>query len=150
MMGSIAVIVCGLLCVLCGQALALCVLTDYTLYVEKPGCDYCMAVNTTICMGLCYSWDTNMVGPVGKRHLTQRGCTYRSVEYRTAVLPGCRPHVNPHFTYPAALGCHCSNCNTDSHECAHKGGSDDRAQCTKPLTHTLSSLISLHLNNTGQ
>lgn len=37
------------------SAMPSCVPTEYTLYVEKPGCDYCVAINTTICTGFCFS-----------------------------------------------------------------------------------------------
>uniref|UniRef100_A0A8C9VRQ6 Thyrotropin subunit beta n=1 Tax=Scleropages formosus TaxID=113540 RepID=A0A8C9VRQ6_SCLFO len=132
---STLALTCGLLYMLGGRALSLCSLTDYTLYVEKPGCDYCVAINTTICMGFCYSWDTNMVGLVGKRLLLQRGCTYRSIEYQTITLPGCQRHANPLFSYPVAQDCYCSTCDTGSHECTHKGAGDSSVQCAKPLLH---------------
>ncbi|KAG5835367.1 hypothetical protein ANANG_G00243160 [Anguilla anguilla] len=78
----------GVLCLLAGQVLSICSPVDYTLYVEKPECDFCVAINTTICMGFCYSLDPNVVGPAVKRLVVQRGCTYQAVEYRTAELPG--------------------------------------------------------------
>ncbi|KAL4622458.1 thyrotropin beta-like [Arapaima gigas] len=132
--GGVA-LACGLLCVLGGRALSFCALTDYTLYVEKAGCDFCVAINTTICMGFCYSRDTNIVGLAGKRLLLQRTCTYRSVEYHTTALPGCHQHADPFFSYPVALDCYCSTCDTGSHDCTHKGGDDNSAQCAKPLLH---------------
>ncbi|CAG11806.1 unnamed protein product [Tetraodon nigroviridis] len=69
---------------------------------------------------------------LGPRFLVQRGCTYDKVEYRTAVLPGCSIDVDPTFTYPVALSCHCGACRTDSNQCAHRA-SMDGARCTKPL-----------------
>ncbi|XP_046882565.1 thyroid stimulating hormone subunit beta a [Hypomesus transpacificus] len=124
----------GLLCVLMSPAVAICVPTDYTVYVEKQDCDYCVAINTTICMGFCYSRDSNMKELAGPRFLLQRGCVYNKVEYRTAILPGCPSHANPLFTYPVAVSCHCGTCNTDSDECAHKAIGDG-ARCSKPLRH---------------
>ncbi|KAM3878350.1 thyroid stimulating hormone subunit beta a [Diretmus argenteus] len=122
----------GLLSLLFSLAAPMCMPTDFTLYVEKPDCDFCVAINTTICMGFCYSSDSNVRDIVGPRFLIQRGCTYDKVEYRTAILPGCPINANPLFTYPVALSCHCGPCKTDSDECAHRasGGGD---KCTKPL-----------------
>uniref|UniRef100_H3DLQ2 Gonadotropin subunit beta-2 n=2 Tax=Tetraodon nigroviridis TaxID=99883 RepID=H3DLQ2_TETNG len=113
-------------------AVPMCLPTDFTLYVERPECEFCMAINTTICMGFCYSRDSNMRDILGPRFLVQRGCTYDKVEYRTAVLPGCSIDVDPTFTYPVALSCHCGACRTDSNQCAHRA-SMDGARCTKPL-----------------
>ncbi|KAF5909307.1 mitochondrial glutamate carrier 1-like isoform X1, partial [Clarias magur] len=49
------VLVAGILGLLVGKAMPVCVPTEYTIYVEKPECDYCVAINTTICMGFCFS-----------------------------------------------------------------------------------------------
>ncbi|XP_040926702.1 thyroid stimulating hormone subunit beta a [Betta splendens] len=113
-------------------AVPMCLPTDFTLYVEKPECDFCVAVNTTICMGFCYSRDSNMRDILGSRFLIQRGCTYDKMEYRTAILPGCALDANSVFTYPVALSCHCGACNTESDECAHRS-SVATAVCTKPV-----------------
>ncbi|TWW62306.1 Thyrotropin subunit beta [Takifugu flavidus] len=110
----------------------MCLPTDFTLYVERPECEFCVAINTTICMGFCYSRDSNMRDILGPRFLVQRGCTYDKVEYRTAILPGCSIQANPTFTYPVALSCHCGACRTESNECAHRA-SMDGARCTKPF-----------------
>ncbi|XP_075881098.1 thyrotropin subunit beta-like [Nelusetta ayraudi] len=121
-----------LLFLLFSPAVPTCLPTDFTLHVERPECDFCVAINTTICMGFCYSSDSNVRNLVGSRYVVQRGCTYDKVEYRTAVLPGCPAAANPVFTYPAALSCHCGSCRTDSDECAHRA-SMDRTGCTKPV-----------------
>lgn len=76
--------------------------------------------------------DSNMRDILGSRFLVQRGCTYDKVEYRTAILPGCSIQVNPTFTYPVALSCHCGACRTESNECAHRAIMDG-ARCTKPF-----------------
>ncbi|XP_041833999.1 thyroid stimulating hormone subunit beta a [Melanotaenia boesemani] len=114
-------------------AVPMCLPTDFTLYVEKPECDYCVAINTTICMGFCYSRDSNLKDSLRSRFLIQRRCTYEKVEYRTAVLPGCPFDSNPIYTYPVALSCHCGACRTDSNDCTHRA-SRDGAKCTKPVT----------------
>ncbi|XP_053355213.1 thyroid stimulating hormone subunit beta a [Clarias gariepinus] len=129
------VLVAGILGLLVGKAMPVCVPTEYTLYVEKPECDYCVAINTTICMGFCFSRDSNMKELVGPRFLIQRSCTYQDVEYRTAVLPGCAPHADSHFTYPIAHSCYCSMCNTHRDECAHKTRFS-AAKCIKPVQHS--------------
>ncbi|RVE72926.1 hypothetical protein OJAV_G00045330 [Oryzias javanicus] len=117
---------------LLSPVMPMCLPTDFTLYVEKPECDYCVAVNTTICTGFCYSRDSNMRDIFGPRFLIQRGCTYDEVEYRSAVLPGCPLESNPVFTYPVALSCHCGACRTDSDECTHRA-STGGGRCTKPV-----------------
>lgn len=45
----------GFLVLMFSPAAPMCLPTDYTLYVEKPECSFCVAINTTICMGFCYS-----------------------------------------------------------------------------------------------
>ncbi|MBN3295686.1 TSHB protein, partial [Amia calva] len=126
----------GLLYLVAGQAFSSCVPTDYILHVEKHGCAFCVAINTTICTGFCYSRDTNLKGLVGKNYYLQRGCTYQALEYRTVLLPGCPLHISALFSYPVALHCHCSKCNTDSSECTDK--SHEAYKCTKPTHHVYS------------
>ncbi|XP_063071783.1 thyroid stimulating hormone subunit beta a [Engraulis encrasicolus] len=119
------------------SAMPSCVPTEYTLYVEKPGCDYCVAINTTICTGFCFSRDSNVKELVGPRFVLQTGCAYQELEYRTAQLPGCGPQEDPLFTYPVALSCHCGTCRPHSDECSthhgHSGGRWGGSQCSKPL-----------------
>ncbi|KAM8914933.1 thyroid stimulating hormone subunit beta a [Spinachia spinachia] len=122
-----------LLFLLLGPAAPTCFPTDFTLYVERPECDYCVAVNTTICMGFCYSRDSNIRAIVGPRFLLQTGCNYDRVEYRAALLPGCAINADPVFTYPVALSCQCGACRTDSDECAHRATGGGGARCTKPV-----------------
>ncbi|XP_061689062.1 thyroid stimulating hormone subunit beta a isoform X3 [Syngnathoides biaculeatus] len=126
------VFTCCLLLLLCSSAAPMCIASDYTLYVEKPECDFCVAINTTICMGFCYSKDSNIRDIFGSRFVIQKGCTYDKVEYRTTQLPGCPGTASATFTYPVAISCHCGACRTDTDECAHRadvGG----AACTKPV-----------------
>lgn len=78
--------------------------------------------------------DSNLKELVGPRFIVQRGCTYQEVEYRTAILPGCPSHADPHFTYPVALSCHCSSCKTHSDECTIKSRSAGM-RCSKPVHH---------------
>ncbi|XP_069389002.1 thyroid stimulating hormone subunit beta a [Paralichthys olivaceus] len=122
---------CWLLFLLFSPTVPMCLPTDFTLYVEKPECDFCVAINTTSCMGFCHSWERNLKDSFGPR-VVQRGCTYDEVAYRTVVLPGCPVNANPVFTYPVALSCHCGTCRTDSDECARRA-TVDRPRCTKPV-----------------
>lgn len=50
-----AVFSCWLLFLLFSPVVPMCLPTDFTLYVERPECDFCVAINTTICKGFCYS-----------------------------------------------------------------------------------------------
>ncbi|KAM3621246.1 uncharacterized protein V6R79_008409 [Siganus canaliculatus] len=127
-----AVFTSWLLFVLFSPAVPMCLPTDFTLYVERPECDFCVAINTTICMGFCYTRESNLRDILSPRVLAQQGCTYDKVEYRTAVLPGCPLEANAAFTYPVALSCHCGACRTNSDECAHRAGRDG-ARCSKPV-----------------
>ncbi|XP_061114132.1 thyrotropin subunit beta-like [Conger conger] len=109
-----------LLCLLVGQALTKCAPQNYTLYVERKGCEHCVAVNTTVCSGYCFSRDIN-VKECGLRPFPwQRACMYRSLAYHTVLLPGCRRDTDPLFSFPVALFCHCSRCNTSTTECLHR------------------------------
>lgn len=36
-----------------GQAASFCIPTEYTMYVDRRECAYCLAINTTICAGYC-------------------------------------------------------------------------------------------------
>lgn len=126
-----AIFSCWLLLLLFNPAAPTCLPSDFTLYVEKPECNYCVALNTTICMGFCRTRDSIIRGALGPL-LHQRSCTYDKVEYRTAVLPGC--DTNPTFTFPVALSCHCAGCRTENNECAHRA-SPVGSRCTKPVRH---------------
>nr|BAF81902.1 thyroid-stimulating hormone [Pseudolabrus sieboldi] len=127
-----AVFTCWLLFLLFSPAVPMCLPTDFTLHVERAECDFCVAINTTICMGFCHSKDSIAGNKFSPPFLEQRGCTYDKVEYRTAVLPGCPIEANPVFTYPVALSCKCDSCRTDTDECAHRA-SGVGARCTKPV-----------------
>ncbi|XP_028849270.1 thyrotropin subunit beta-like [Denticeps clupeoides] len=108
-----------------------CMLHNITLHMERHECHHCLAINTTICSGLCYSQDTNIKEFVGKRFLIQRGCIPQSVEYHVATMSRCPNHINPLFFYPVAQRCHCSRCNTDKAECVPK--TRMTFKCSKPL-----------------
>nr|XP_032618874.1 gonadotropin subunit beta-2-like [Chelonoidis abingdonii] len=57
--------------------------------------------------------------------VSQHVCSYRAVRYETLALPVCPPGVDPAFTFPVALSCHCSLCLMDSSDCTvHSIGPD--------------------------
>uniref|UniRef100_A0A673BGU6 Gonadotropin subunit beta-2 n=1 Tax=Sphaeramia orbicularis TaxID=375764 RepID=A0A673BGU6_9TELE len=102
---------------------------NYTLWIEDHNCSQCMAINTTICSGYCYTQDTNFRGRIGRTFLIQRSCLPRSVVYRPAHMPSCPHNVDPHLYYPAAQSCSCRRCDTRTHRCIRtRRYSED--QCT--------------------
>ncbi|XP_074531425.1 thyroid stimulating hormone subunit beta a [Halichoeres trimaculatus] len=121
-----------LLFLLFSPAVPMCLPTDFILHVERPECDFCVAINTTSCMGYCPSKDSIIKDEYRPPYLEQQGCTYEKLEYRTAILPGCPIETNPVFTYPVALSCKCGSCRTDTDECAHRA-SGVGGRCTKPV-----------------
>ncbi|XP_036400148.1 follitropin subunit beta [Megalops cyprinoides] len=92
-----------------------CGLTNISISVESEECRGCITINTTACAGLCITQE-----PVYKSSLApyiQQTCNFREVAYEKVHLPGCPDGVDPFFTYPVALSCECSQCNTDSTDC---------------------------------
>ncbi|KAG1963144.1 thyrotropin subunit beta [Pimephales promelas] len=61
--------VVGMLGLLMKISAPMCAPTEYTIYFERQECNYCVAVNTTICMGFCFSRDSNVKELVGPRFL---------------------------------------------------------------------------------
>ncbi|XP_040195586.1 thyrotropin subunit beta [Rana temporaria] len=119
-----------LLCFAHGHAAFLCMLTEYTMYVEMEECSHCIAINTTICSGYCSTKDPNMKGNLPEAKLNQKICTYSDYILKTVSIPGCPVHVNPHYTYPVALSCSCDRCNTGYIDCVQD--SIESNYCTKP------------------
>ncbi|KAM9320246.1 thyrotropin subunit beta [Gastrophryne carolinensis] len=118
-----------LLCIAYGNTVPYCMLTEYTMYVEKEECAYCIVVNTTICSGYCKTTDANIKGKLPKLS-HQNICTYNDYIHKTVSIPGCPINVNPLYTYPVALSCRCDKCKTDYTDCVQ-----DRIEsnyCTKP------------------
>uniref|UniRef100_A0A8C1U8L8 Thyroid stimulating hormone subunit beta n=1 Tax=Cyprinus carpio TaxID=7962 RepID=A0A8C1U8L8_CYPCA len=135
---------CSLLFVLGGDVLLACSLKNYTLYVERHECGHCMAINTTMCSGMCFTQDTNVRGFVGKRFLIQRGCMHRSVVYHSAKMPGCPVHIDPLFFYPVARRCHCTKCNTTRNECVYKP-KHTPSKCSEHLFYNI--YINIYINS---
>uniref|UniRef100_A0A3B4GI22 Gonadotropin subunit beta-2 n=1 Tax=Pundamilia nyererei TaxID=303518 RepID=A0A3B4GI22_9CICH len=102
-----------LLCVLMVGAVYTCMLKNYTLWIEKQDCTQCVAINTTICSGYCYTQVTTSV----MMTYQTRSCVPLSLVYRAAHIPGCPKDVNPQLYYPAAHCCSCRRCDTRTHRC---------------------------------
>ncbi|XP_041801138.1 follitropin subunit beta-like [Chelmon rostratus] len=111
------VLKCVLLSLLVGWTACACMLKNHTLWIERQDCAQCVAVNTTICSGYCYTQDTNLRGRFGRTFLIQRSCVPLSVVYRAACMPGCPQDVNPQLYYPAAHRCSCRRCDTRTYHC---------------------------------
>ncbi|KAM4796419.1 thyrotropin subunit beta [Rhinophrynus dorsalis] len=128
-MGAIFV-VSILFCIAFVQTVSVCVLTEYTMYVEKKECAYCLAINTTICSGFCTTRDPNLKEGLPKSILSQNACSYKDYIHRTVTIPGCPMHVNPLYSYPVALSCRCDKCNTEYSDCIQDMIKTN--YCTKP------------------
>uniref|UniRef100_A0A670J891 Glycoprotein hormone subunit beta domain-containing protein n=1 Tax=Podarcis muralis TaxID=64176 RepID=A0A670J891_PODMU len=98
---------------------------NVTIAAEKEDCLVCMPITTTICSGYCETRGKN-----GEKHMllkderivfNQRVCTYREVRYETTLLRGCPAGVDPIFTYPVAVSCHCDLCKVASSDCTVQG-----------------------------
>ncbi|XP_068452825.1 thyrotropin subunit beta-like [Clinocottus analis] len=128
---SLFVLKCTLLSALLRAATCACMLNNHTLWVERRDCAQCVAINTTICNGYCYTQDTNLRGRFGRSFVIQRSCVPLSLVYRTAQLPGCPQHVNPQLYYPAAHNCSCRHCDMRTHHCVRTSrASRDRCAVT--------------------
>ncbi|XP_044300454.1 lutropin subunit beta-like [Varanus komodoensis] len=86
-----------------------------TIAAEKEDCPVCMAITTSICSGYCETRE--MLWKTILSSFNQRVCTYKDVRYETMLLRGCPAGVDPSFTYPVALSCHCDLCKMDSSDC---------------------------------
>ncbi|XP_067382384.1 follitropin subunit beta-like [Channa argus] len=100
-----------------GGTVCACMLKNYTLWIERQDCAQCVAINTTICSGYCYTQDTNLMGRFGRTFLIQRSCVPLSLVYQTTCVPGCPEDVNPQLFYPAARRCSCRRCDARTHHC---------------------------------
>ncbi|XP_014341039.1 lutropin subunit beta [Latimeria chalumnae] len=92
-----------------------CLLTNATISAEKDGCPVCVTLTTSICTGYCHTMEPSYKSPLS--NYKQNLCTYKEIEYATTTLPDCSPNVDPTFTYPVAVRCECSQCNTDNSDC---------------------------------
>uniref|UniRef100_A0A8C2JNA7 Thyrotropin subunit beta n=1 Tax=Cyprinus carpio TaxID=7962 RepID=A0A8C2JNA7_CYPCA len=119
------------------STMPMCAPTEYTIYIERQECNYCVAVNTTICMGFCFSRLISTNDPMTPVIVCQ-ACMTDLFLWNTnkdkILFPLFRLFADPLFTYPVALSCHCSTCHTHSDECAHKT-SISGMKCSKPVHH---------------
>ncbi|XP_010746962.2 thyrotropin subunit beta [Larimichthys crocea] len=125
------VVKCMLLCTLMGWTMCACMLKNHILWIERHDCSQCVAVNTTICSGYCYTQDTNLKGRFGRTFLIQRSCMPLSLVYRSICVPGCPRDVNAQLYYPAARRCCCRRCDTRTEHCVRTSRvSHDRCTST--------------------
>uniref|UniRef100_A0A3P8S6A4 Gonadotropin subunit beta-2 n=1 Tax=Amphiprion percula TaxID=161767 RepID=A0A3P8S6A4_AMPPE len=115
----LSVLKCLLLCSLMVGTVCACTLKNHTIQIERENCTQCVAVNTTICSGYCFTKDTNLKGRFGRTFLIQRSCVPLSLVYRVAHIPGCHPDVNSQLYYPVARCCSCRRCDTRFLRCVH-------------------------------
>ncbi|KAM9493972.1 follitropin subunit beta [Clarias gariepinus] len=92
-----------------------CRLTSISITVESDECGSCITINTTACAGLCQTQERAYRSPMAPYF--QNTCNFRDWTYETVQLPGCAPGVDSSFTYPVALSCECSQCNTEITDC---------------------------------
>ncbi|KAJ8272441.1 hypothetical protein COCON_G00113000 [Conger conger] len=95
------------------RACSSCGLTNVSITVE--GCKGWVTFNTTSCAGLCFTQDPVFDSPL--KSPPQTACNFGDMVYETVHLPGCSNGKDVHFTYPVALSCRCSRCNTNSTDC---------------------------------
>ncbi|XP_075044124.1 follitropin subunit beta [Mixophyes fleayi] len=96
-----------------------CELSNITIVLEKEECGTCMSVNVTWCSGYCQTKDPNLMYP--HKSEKQGVCTHTEVTYETVKIPGCSENVNPFYTYPVAVGCHCGQCDSETTDCTVRG-----------------------------
>ncbi|XP_056157701.1 thyrotropin subunit beta-like [Lampris incognitus] len=126
------VLTCVLLCAWMGRAMCCCMLQNYTFWIERHDCGQCMAVNTTICSGYCYTQDSNLRGHSGRSYLIQRGCLPTSLVYRVAHVPGCPQDAGHLLYYPESRQCRCSRCDKRTFRCVRTGRTRRGACPNKP------------------
>ncbi|XP_053218074.1 lutropin subunit beta-like isoform X1 [Podarcis raffonei] len=101
---------------------------NVTIAAEKEDCLICMPITTTICSGYCETRE--MLLKDERIVFNQRVCTYREVRYETTLLRGCPAGVDPIFTYPVAVSCHCDLCKVASSDCTVQGTGPN--SCSNP------------------
>ncbi|KAA0723339.1 Gonadotropin subunit beta-1 [Triplophysa tibetana] len=92
-----------------------CRLTNISITVESEECGSCITIDTTACAGLCKTQERVYRSPMVQNY--QNTCNFREWTYETYELKGCPLRVDSVFTYPVALSCECSKCNTDIMDC---------------------------------
>ncbi|CAN9501885.1 unnamed protein product [Ophioblennius macclurei] len=92
-----------------------CAVREFSFQARKPGCGG-LHITTDACWGRCETWEKPVLEPPFTESY-QRVCTYNRSRLVTVQLPGCRPGVDPSYTYPVALRCDCGVCVTSTTEC---------------------------------
>ncbi|XP_057195351.1 follitropin subunit beta [Triplophysa rosa] len=92
-----------------------CRLTNISITVENEECGSCITIDTTACAGLCKTLERVYRSPMVQNY--QNTCNFREWTYETYEFKGCPVRVDSVFTYPVALSCECSKCNTDIMDC---------------------------------
>uniref|UniRef100_A0A670J894 Glycoprotein hormone subunit beta domain-containing protein n=1 Tax=Podarcis muralis TaxID=64176 RepID=A0A670J894_PODMU len=113
---------------------------NVTIAAEKEDCLVCMPITTTICSGYCETRGVvlgkpGFKSPLGLERIVfnQRVCTYREVRYETTLLRGCPAGVDPIFTYPVAVSCHCDLCKVASSDCTVQGTGPNSCSLPNPF-----------------
>ncbi|XP_066510606.1 gonadotropin subunit beta-1-like [Hoplias malabaricus] len=94
---------------------ASCCLSNISIALEIEECGSCITINTTSCAGLCQTQERAYRSPVAP--YVQNTCNFREWTYETVQLTDCPAAKDSPFTFPVALSCECSQCNTDSTDC---------------------------------
>ncbi|XP_034991028.2 lutropin subunit beta-like [Zootoca vivipara] len=102
-----------------------------TIAAEKEDCLVCMPITTTICSGYCETREMSLKDE--RIVFNQRVCTYREVRYETMLLRGCPAGVDPIFTYPVAVSCHCDLCKVASSDCTVQGTGPNSCSNSNPF-----------------
>ncbi|XP_051558987.1 gonadotropin subunit beta-1-like isoform X2 [Myxocyprinus asiaticus] len=92
-----------------------CRLTNISITVESEECGSCITIDTTACAGLCITQERVYRSPLLQSY--QNTCNFREWTYETYGFKGCPVGADSVFTYPVALSCECSKCNSDIMDC---------------------------------
>ncbi|KAM4723151.1 follitropin subunit beta [Rhinophrynus dorsalis] len=96
-----------------------CELSNMTIVLEKEGCNSCLTVNATWCSGYCSTKDQSLKHPLISK--AQHVCTYKEIIYETVKIPDCMDNIDPYYSYPVAVDCHCGLCDIDTTDCTMRG-----------------------------
>ncbi|XP_016427163.1 gonadotropin subunit beta-1-like [Sinocyclocheilus rhinocerous] len=92
-----------------------CRLTNISITVESEECGSCFTIDTTACAGLCKTQESVYRSPMMLYY--QNTCNFKEWIYETYEFKGCPARADSVFTYPVALSCECSKCNSDITDC---------------------------------
>ncbi|XP_048039308.1 follitropin subunit beta [Megalobrama amblycephala] len=92
-----------------------CRLTNISITMESEECGSCITIDTTACAGFCTTQDRVYRSPMMQNY--QNTCNIIEWTYNTYEFKRCPPGIDSVFTYPVALSCECSKCNSDIADC---------------------------------